>query len=145
MDMYYKSVGRNCNLLLNANIDRNGLVPEPDLQRYREFGAEIRRRFGQALAETSGRGDEVVLRLPQPGLVDHVITMEQIAEGERVREYVVEGQTGGDWKELCRGQSLGHKRIDTFPAADVAAIRWRCLRSVGEPRIRRLAAYRVAR
>jgi alpha-L-fucosidase len=144
MDMYLKSVGRNCNLLINANIDRNGLVPQADLQRYREFGDEIRRRFGTALGEISGRGSEVLLQLPRPGSVDCVITMETNTEGERVREYVIEGQTGAAWTELCRGQSVGHKRIDTFPATEVWAIRWRCLRSEGEPVIRRLAAHGAA-
>lgn len=38
VQMYYNSVGRNCNLLLNANPGPDGLVPEPDFQRYTEFG-----------------------------------------------------------------------------------------------------------
>ena len=38
VQMYYNSVGRNCNLLLNANPGPDGLVPEPDFQRYAEFG-----------------------------------------------------------------------------------------------------------
>jgi len=140
MDMYYKSVGRNCNLLLNANIDRDGLVPEPDFQRYREFGAEIRRRFGQCLAETSGEGGIVELSLPRPMTVDHAILMEQIAEGERVREYVVEGLADGAWRELCRGASIGHKRIERFEPIRVSTLRLRVLRSVAKPLIRRLAA-----
>ena len=104
MDIYYKSVGRNCNMILNANIDRNGLVPEPDMKRFKEFGAEIQRRFGKSLAETSGRGATVELALPQPTTIDHVILMEQITEGERIREYVVEGLVAGEWKPLCSGQ-----------------------------------------
>ena len=71
--------------------------------------------------------------------------MEEITEGERVREDVIEGKTGDDWTELCRGHSVGHKRIDTFTPVDVSAIRWRRLKAVGEPRLRRLAAYRVAK
>jgi alpha-L-fucosidase len=143
IDMYYRSVGRNCNLLINANIDRNGLVPAADMQRYREFGAEIRRRFGQSLAETEGRGDVVELALPKPTLIDHVIIMEQITEGQRVREYVVQGFAGGEWRELCRGSSVGHKRIQRFAPVDVTKVRWRSLKSVGDPLIRKLAAYYV--
>ena len=52
MTMYYESVGRNCNLLLNSNPNTDGLIPDLDMQRYREFGSEIKRRFGKSIAET---------------------------------------------------------------------------------------------
>ena len=144
MDKYYRSVGRNCNLLLNANPDQDGLIPEPDVKRYKEFGDEIRRRFGKSIAETNGRGELVELDFAKPTGIDHVITMENILEGERVREYVIEGLVGGQWKELCRGTSIGRKKIDQFSPTEVSKIRWRCLKSVAEPRIRKLAAYSVA-
>jgi alpha-L-fucosidase len=143
MDKYYRSVGHNCNLLLNANPDPSGLIPAPDMARYKEFGQEIRRRFGKSLAETSGRGSVVELALKDPLRIDHVITMENIIEGERVREYVVEGLTGGGWKELCKGESIGHKKIDRFKPVTVSRIRLRCVRSVAEPLIRKLAVYSV--
>jgi alpha-L-fucosidase len=143
MDRYYRSVGHNCNLLLNANPDPDGLIPEPDMKRYQEFGDEIRRRFGKSIAETTGHGDLVELALTKPTRIDHVITMENILEGERVREYVIEGLAGDQWQELCRGTSIGHKKIDQFTPVEVSKIRWRCLKSVGEPLIRRLAAYSV--
>ncbi len=136
IDMYYRSVGRNCNLLLNANPNPDGLIPEPDFQRYVEFGKEIRRRFGTPLAQTKGRGTPVELKLPQPGTVDHVIIMEDIRQGERVRKYRIEGLTGPDaWRVLCEGQSVGHKRIEKFEPVEVAKMRLRTLESVGEPLI----------
>lgn len=144
MDKYDRSVGRNCNLLLNANPDPTGLIPEPDMRRYKEFGDEIRRRFGTSLAETSGRGAVVELKLEAPTQIDHVIAMEDIREGERVREYVVEALSDGGWAELCRGESIGHKRIQRFPPAVVRAVRLRTVRSVAGPIIRKLAVYDVA-
>ena len=142
LDMYYKSVGRNCNMLLNANPGPDGLVPEADLQRYVEFGREIMRRFGTPVAETSGEAEVVELTLPQPQRIDHVVVMEDIAHGERVREYVVEGLVGGDaWQKLCEGISIGHKRIQRFPPLEVAAVRLRVTASAAAPRIRSLAAH----
>ena len=44
MDMYYRSVGRNCNLLLNTTPDTTGLIPELIVPHYANFGKEIRRR-----------------------------------------------------------------------------------------------------
>lgn len=37
MDIYYNSVGRNCNLLLNIGVDRRGLVNGRDIARLTEF------------------------------------------------------------------------------------------------------------
>ena len=112
VDMYYRSVGRNCNLLLNANPNPDGLIPEGDFQRYVEFGKEIKRRFGKQQAATDGTGNIIELAFDKPTSVNHVIVMEDIAAGERVRAYKVEGLLGsGQWKVLCDGVSIGHTRI----------------------------------
>lgn len=142
--MYERSVGRNCNLLLNANIDRDGLVPETDMQRYRELGREIRRRFGSSTAETSGRGDRLELPLPRPTVVEHLVVMEDIAFGERIRECVIEGRREAGWATLCRGSSVGHKRIERIDPAALSALRLTVTKHAAEARIRRFAAYAKA-
>jgi alpha-L-fucosidase len=142
MDMYYKSVGRNCNLLLNANPNQGGLIPDADFKRYVEFGNEIRRRFSKPLAEVEGEGDLVEMELDHPTTIDHAIIMEDIIHGERIREYVIEGQVeNADWQILCRGMSIGHKRIEKFDPVKVSGVRLRCTRSAAVPLVRRLAVY----
>jgi len=145
LDMYYRSVGRNCNMLLNANPGPDGLVPEADLARYAELGRELRRRFPAPVAETHGEGAVLELPLPQPQRLDHVVLMEDIAGGERIRSYLVEGLApGGSWRELCTGISVGHKRIHAVEPIEVARLRLRVTQSVAPPRVRSLAAYRRA-
>jgi alpha-L-fucosidase len=141
MDIYYKSVGRNSVLLLNVPPDRRGLISEIDAKRLGELGAEVRRRFGKSLAETKGRGGVVELSPGKPALIDHVIAMEDIRQGERVREYVVEGLVKGEWREVCRGAIIGHKRIHRFEPIEVSRVRLRFLESAAEPIIRKLAVY----
>jgi alpha-L-fucosidase len=142
VQFYYDSVGRNANLVLGLVIDPTGLVPEPDAKRCRQFGQEIRRRFGTSLARVSGSGHCVELPLSQPARIDHVSIMEDIVLGERIREYVVEGLTPeGSWQQLCQGISVGHKRIQRFRAQDVRKIRLRVTHSVAAPVIRDLAVY----
>jgi alpha-L-fucosidase len=142
LEMYYQSVGHNCNLLLNANPGPEGLVPAADFQRYVEFGNEVRRRFGKPLGTTSGAGDRIELTLARPERVDHVSIMEDICQGERIREYVVEGLVQADrWALLCKGQSVGHKRIQRFSAQEVAAVRLRVTESVEEPQVRALQVF----
>lgn len=144
MDMYYQSVGHGAVLLLNNTPDTTGRIPEADAKRTAEFGAEIRRRFGKCIAETSGQGDMVELDLGKPTRIDHVVAMEDIAQGERVLEYRIEGRIGGEWKELASGTAIGHKKIDRFAPIEAGAIRFRCLKSADTPLIRRLAVYDTA-
>lgn len=142
VDLYYRSVGRNCNMLLNANPNRDGLIPDVDMQRYREFGREIRRRFGKAAASTRGEGELIELDLTRNRKVNHVVIMEDISHGERILEYKVENlAANGEWQTLCTGQSVGHKRIEQFPAVATSMIRLRITRAKATPFIRELAAY----
>ncbi len=143
VSMYARSVGRGAVLLLNNTPDRSGLIPETDARRSAEFGAEIRRRFGSPTAEGRGAGREVVVRLKAPERVDRVVVMEDLTGGERVRRFAIDGLEGGEWTELAEGTAIGHKRICTFAAARVEAVRLRVVESVGAPLIRRLAVYRA--
>ncbi len=59
------------------------------------------------------------LALAKPTVIDNVIIMEQITEGQRVRQYVLEGLVGDRWMELAHGQSIGHKRIERFRPIEV--------------------------
>ena len=143
--MYDKSVGRNANLMLGAVPNADGLIPEADFQRYTELGREIRRRFDAPLAQTDGKGASLELTLPKPANIDHVVIMEDIAQGERVRRYVVDGWgPGNEWHRLCDGVSIGHKRIQWFDAVEVAKVRLRLTESIAEPVVRRLAVYSTA-
>lgn len=141
MEMYYRSVGHGAVLLLNQTPDTTGLIPEADAQRGAEFGAEISRRFGSPLAETQGQGDILELDLGKAATVDHVVTMEDISQGERVREYAVEGWVEGEWREMCKGASIGHKKIDRFDAITTSKVRLRCTDCAAAPVIRRLAVF----
>jgi len=94
--------------------------------------------------ETTGTGDAVELKLPKPARINHVVIMEQIAEGERIRAYGVEGLLPGNkWQKLCDGISIGHKRIQRFDPQEVSKLRFRATKSVATPKIRRLAVFSV--
>jgi alpha-L-fucosidase len=141
MEIYYRSVGRGANLLLNVTPDRTGLVPAADVARLRGFGDEIRRRFGRALAEASGTGRVLEVKLKRPATIDHVILQEEIARGERVRAYTLEGLSQGTWVPLGTGTAIGQMHIQPVDPRMLDAVRLMCTRVADVPAIRRLAVF----
>ncbi|MBE0592964.1 MAG: alpha-L-fucosidase, partial [Gemmatimonadales bacterium] len=143
VEIYYRSVGRGTQLLLNVTPDRTGHVPQADVDRLTEFGTEIRRRLARSLAETNGAGTDLHLDLGRSVRVNHVVIEEYLRDGERIRGWRLEGLTDGAWRTLAEGSAIGRKRIQPIDAAVLSSVRLRVTRSVGEPSIRRLAAYGV--
>ena len=143
MSIYYRSIGRGAQLLLNIPANRHGLLAEPDCRVAAALGKEIQRRFGKPLATTRGSGRSIVLQLAKPTRIDTVILQERIASGERVRAYRIEGQTEGDgsWKLLAQGSAIGHKRIQPVPARSMKAVRLVITEAAAEPVIRTLAVF----
>ncbi|MFD3257107.1 alpha-L-fucosidase [Paenibacillus lentus] len=141
MDIYYRSVGHGATLLLNVSPDNRGLLPEADVKRLLEFGEGIRRRFDHPLTEASGSGHRIELELPVPALIDHVVLMEDIAYGERVRQYVLEAYADGEWKEIVHGIAIGHKKIDVVTPMFAEKIRLQITEAVANPIIRKFAIY----
>lgn len=141
LDMYYKSVGRNSTLILGLTPDPQGLMPEPDVQRLKELGDEIRRRFSHPIASTSGKGNQLDLALTARQKIDHVIIQEDIQFGERIRNYSIEAKVKGKWREIARGQSIGHKRIHIIEEVEVSKIRLNIQEAIAEPIIKNLSVY----
>jgi len=141
VDMYYKSVGRNSTLILGLTPDPDGLMPEPDVQRLKELGDEIKRRFSHPLASSSGKGNQIRLDLPSLLKIDHIILQEDIKQGERVRNYTIEVLVKGKWIELLRGQSIGHKRIHQFEEIEVSKLRLTITDAIAEPMILNFSVY----
>jgi hypothetical protein len=67
--------------------------------------------------------------------------MEDIAFGERVRKYVIEGFNGKEWNILANGTAIGHKKIEQICETEVSSIRFTATRSAQLPKIRSLSVY----
>ncbi len=142
MAMYDTSVARNSNYIIGLVVNNEGLVPAPDVKRMEEFGKALRKRFSKPVGQTSGTGNTVTLDLNKPRTIDQVVIQEDIAHGERVRAYVLEGRVNADtWQKLAEGQSIGHKRIERITPIEVASARLRVTNRRAEPRIRNLQAF----
>lgn len=141
MNLYYHSVGRGAVLLLNSTPDTTGLIPDSHVAMYRMFGEEIARRFGCPVKRMNGKGKELVMKFKRPVAINHSVLREDIAEGQRVRSYVLEGKVGKDWKVLYKGSSVGTRKIDYFPTVSVQTLRIRILDALAEPILSDWAVY----
>jgi alpha-L-fucosidase len=137
MSVYYRSVGRGAQLLLNLPANRDGLLDGPDVASAAAFGAEVKRRFGTPVGAATG----LSLTWAKPVRVDTVVLEEEIALGERIRGYRLEGLVDGVWKTVGEGVSVGHKRIQPIAPGVLGGVRLVATSSVGEARLRSIAAF----
>lgn len=91
LDCYYKSVGRNSNLLIGMVIDDRGLVPNTDIKQLQTFGQAIKKRFNRIKGEITGQGNELTLDFVTPTGIDQIMIMEELAKGECIRAYELLG------------------------------------------------------
>jgi len=140
MEIYHKTVGRGAQLVLGIAPDSRGLLPESDVKRLEEFGAEIRRIYGKPLAAADRNNPEILwIREKQP--VDRVALAEDLAYGQMVRLFAVEAWTGDRWKEVARGSTIGYKRIVVFDPIETNRLRVQILESLGPVRLKPMTAH----
>lgn len=148
MGLYYYSVGRGCNLLLNLSPDRRGLLPAKDVARLLEFGAEIERRFSNPVANLNNftvQGSRWTFQSAKPILIDHCVVQERLATGEHVSRFTIEivPSAGGPAITVYSGRSIGHKAICAFPLVRAYEVRFTIEKAVGEPVLRDIALYQT--
>jgi len=172
MGLYYYSVGRGANLLLNLAPDRRGLLGEADTKRLAAMGAEIRRRFDAPLA-TLGNCVQTHLRwqyAPADSatdahlrtasemeadsydvgpffLVDHAVIAEDLRTGEHIRRFRVEIEPypHGSWLTVYEGQAVGHKAICPFPLVRARKVAIEVTEADGPVTLRSLEFHNSAR
>ena len=131
---------------MNLTPDPTGRIPEAEVKRLAEFGAEIQRRFSHPIAELVQPDRwtaEHALELHLLGVraVDHLVIEEDLRYGQRIREYQVEAQTASGWKPVASGSTVGRRRIEKFAPVRTAKLRFRVTQADAIPQVRRLAAY----
>jgi alpha-L-fucosidase len=168
LDIYEKSVGRNCTLLLNVPPDRRGLVASPDLASLAGFRMALNAVYGTDLSAgatvtaSSSRSDApaaavldasldtswspdaagpatLTLQFPSAVTFDRVVLQEGIALGQRVSAFFVEAQTVEGWQRVATGTTIGHKRILPTPLTKATSLRVTIAESIGTPAIARIA------
>ena len=130
-DIWFTSVGRNSKLLLNVPPTRDGLLHATDVARL----AGLRARLTTLFTEDFALGRRALWRDtgPQTGVAEidlgrtvraGIVRLEEdIVQGQRVARYAVHGTMDGAWRELCRGTTVGHRKLDRFDVVPVRRVR----------------------
>ncbi len=148
LTLYDQTIGRGGQLMLGLAPDNRGLLPENDVKRLEEFGSAIANRYSstknlasehaqQDLDEraldndpdtfwSAPRGSHhstLQVNFPKPITFDHALIMERLANGQHIQSFRIEIWDGTTWKSVAAAHSIGHKRIETFPAQTASRVR----------------------
>jgi len=138
MSVYYRSVGRGQNLLLNVPPDADGAIPSAEMAVCAAFGKEIKRRFSHPVGFVSG-GSEAVWK--KAHRVDTVVLAEDLRGGQNVLSFSVYGLSGGKWVLVGSGSAIGHKRILPIRPVALSGIRVHFDKVLGAAHLRSVAAF----
>lgn len=153
IDVYHTSVGRNCKLVLDLAVSRDGIVDPKHASRYKELGDFIRNCYGKPLSSNfTCSSRNCILSFSSTQLVDRVVIREDLrsSSGASIRQWSIDGlMMWGDcmncWIEIppAKGQSIGNKRIVLFSeAVYVRAVRLNIEQiSGGTPTLAQFDAY----
>ena len=152
-DIYFKSVGRNSNLLLNVPPNKEGLISERDIQRLREWNNRLEEIFSddifkQADIETSNyrenysvdnclddnrntfwttdkelKNAEIEITFSEAKKINIIRLEEAIEYGQRIRSFEIFYDNSGSMEKIFEGTTIGRSRIVTFDEIKTKEIR----------------------
>jgi alpha-L-fucosidase len=129
VNIYYRSVGCNSVLLLNIPPDRRGLIHEVDVQRIKELSDYIGKTFATNYLEDGAQmwkaevGQSKEYNVKPGAMVNTFLIQEDIAQGQRVEDFLVEAYSNGAWQYATEGTTVGYKRLLRFSDCQPEKIR----------------------
>ena len=129
VNIYYRSVGCNSVLLLNIPPDRRGLIHEVDVQRIKELSDYIGKTFATNYVENGEKmwkaeaGESKEYNVKPGAMVNTFLIQEDIAQGQRVEDFLVEVYSNGAWQYAAEGTTVGYKRMLRFSDCQPEKIR----------------------
>jgi alpha-L-fucosidase len=122
--LYVTSVGRNSKLLLNVPPTREGLLHPTDVARLRAMRARLDALFTRDRLPDIAAGRSATVSL--------AALSEDITHGQSVARYRLHALVQGTWRVLSRGTTIGYKKLDSFEAVTVSAVRLAIEESVSQ-------------
>ncbi|KAJ5090524.1 Glycoside hydrolase family 29 [Penicillium argentinense] len=128
IDVYHRTVGRNCLLELDLTPDRSGLIPASYAARYKQLGDFISSCYDNPIAPHAAHSADdkgvYTIKFDYPTAIDRIVLMEDQTNGQVIRSYQVQakvvdsqdanGTFSVSFSHVSNGTSIGHKKIDIF-------------------------------
>ena len=147
-NLYYHSVGRGADFLLNVPPNREGRIDAVDAASLKTYGAYIRETFSKPIAEASAKQlarPEVEIDVPGGAPFNIVRIKEDIRLGQRIEAVAVETFDAGEWKPFATATSVGPRRIIRVETpVSAAKVRLRVTQTAAPPVISEFAVFREA-
>ncbi|MCS6974245.1 MAG: alpha-L-fucosidase [Cyclobacteriaceae bacterium] len=168
-EIYFGSVGRGANLLLNVPVDRNGLIPRADSIRLMEFRQYLDKAFAVNLASgqlvrtpataydhpssnlvdndsrscwfSSEKYPVIELMMEKPERFNILVLQEGIAYGQRIKSFEVDAWVNGNYQTIAQGTTMGYKRILQTDEVVTDKIRIRITESKANPVLSEIQLY----
>ena len=141
INLYYQSVGRGANFLLNVPPNRDGLIDPVDAASLKTYGERIRKTFDKPVAETSS----MLIESPRELTFNVIRIKEDIRLGQRIEAVTVEAMDSGTWKQIASATSIGPRRIIKLEApVSATQMRLKVTETAAEPVISEFALFREA-
>lgn len=160
VDLYYTSVGRNSVLLLNIPPNKQGVFADQDVENLYEYRSILNETFQKNMAKagaeqslTDGSLESYItlhadkpfeVRLKEKVSFDRVALQENIAEGQKNEEALVEYWNGNAWTRLSELTTIGYKRLLRVPLTTTDKIRITVKKSKSSVQLAELGLYKAS-
>jgi len=114
VNLYFQSVGRGANLLLNVPPNRDGLLSTWDTTPLEAFGRWRRATFEvnhAAGVPLKRQGDDFTLDLKRPAAFNVIRVREDIRQGQRIDAFTIYAEVDGNWETIAEATSIGPRRL----------------------------------
>jgi alpha-L-fucosidase len=144
LKIYFESVGRGANLILDLAPDRRGLIPQDDVAVLKEWKRILTETFANDLAASAHVENHVNARIIQ---WSHDVTFnvtrlrESLLLGQRIAAFALDFWGGGTWHEFAAAMGIGNCRLIATPAITTSRVRLRITEAVARPAISELGFF----
>lgn len=143
--LYLKSAGRGANLLLNIPPDRTGMINENDSLSLVAFKKLRDESFNKSIITRQFKqpSPEYQVELNQSQKINCIVLKEDVAKGQKVAKFTVQLQQKNKTVHEIHANTIGKKRILTFPAIEADALIIKVNEAKSTPLINEISAYSI--